>query len=122
MTDAPRTATDWVADLVGALDLRLGDGTETRARALADSHDTGRTPHTPRTVAAAAVYIACQTRQRAVDREMVAAAADRHPDTISACVACLREREDGVQAGGETAGDVLDRAWARAVGGGRRGK
>jgi transcription initiation factor TFIIIB Brf1 subunit/transcription initiation factor TFIIB len=118
MTDAPRTAADWVADLVSGLDLRLGDETETRARALADSHDAARTPHTPRTVAAAAVYISCQERERGVDQAMLAGAADRHPGTISACVARLREREYDVQAGGETAGDVLDRVWARAVGGG----
>jgi transcription initiation factor TFIIIB Brf1 subunit/transcription initiation factor TFIIB len=117
MTDAPRTASDWVADIVGALDLRLGDEAEARARDLADSHDAARTPHTPRTVAAAAVYVACEERQRGVTRAMLAAPADRHPDTISACVARLREREYDVAAGGETAGDVLDRAWARAVGG-----
>jgi hypothetical protein len=118
MTDAPRTATGWVADIASALDLRLGDETETRARALADSHDPAQTPHTPRTVAAAAVYISCQERERGVDQAMLAGAADRHPGTISACVARLREREYDVQAGGETAGDVLDRVWARAVGGG----
>jgi transcription initiation factor TFIIIB Brf1 subunit/transcription initiation factor TFIIB len=117
MTDAPRTATDWVADIVSAPDLRLGDETETRARDLADRHDSAQTPHTPRTVAAAAVYMACQERQRAVDREMVAGPADRHPRTISSCVARLREREYDVQARGEGVDDVLDRAWARAVGG-----
>jgi len=117
MTDEPRTATDWVADIASALNLRLGDETETRARALADSHDAAQTPHTPRTVAAAAVYISCQERERGVDRAMLAGAADRHPRTISSCVARLREREYDVQARGETAGDVLDRAWARAVGG-----
>jgi len=117
MTDEPRTATDWVADIASALNLRLGDETETRARALADSHDAAQTPHTPRTVAAAAVYISCQERERGVDRAMLAGAADRHPRTISSCVARLREREYAVAAGGETARDVLDQAWARAVGG-----
>jgi len=118
MTDAPRTATDWVADLLGALDLRLGDETETRAHEIVDSHNPAQTPHTPRTVAAAAVYMACEEGQRGVTRAMLAAPADRHPTTISACVTRLRKREYEVAAGGETAGDVLDRAWARAVGGG----
>jgi len=117
MSDAPRTAADWVADLASALDLRLGDEVETRARALADSLNAARTPHTPRTVAAAAVYMACEERQRGVTRAMLAGPADRHPTTISACVTRLRKREYDVAAGGETAGDVLDRAWARAVGG-----